>query len=180
MHCWKLRTSRSQTRSQGCAALNKRNNKTRTRNRLRRMDSSKFKGLPWPMHGTRMRAHGWGWEPRPLSLWWPIDQDKEQNGSICEAMGEPSKHTAGRSGRFEVSLPSLDVWKFKLCRHVCLCPVNREAEAHRVEEYNAAVTIQSWFRGCRLRTHLKWVIYDMYERNRIKWAIWCNLVRLTI
>jgi hypothetical protein len=33
--------------------------------------------------------------------------------------------------------------------------LQREAEAHRVEEYNAAVTIQSWFRGCRLRVYLK-------------------------
>jgi hypothetical protein len=34
-----------------------------------------------------------------------------------------------------------------------------------VEEYNAAVTIQSWFRGCRLRVYLKWVLLEcMRER----------------
>lgn len=105
-------------------------------------------------HAWHAHARAWlGVGTTPLVAM--VTDCKEQNGSVCEAMGEPSKHTAGRSGRFEVSLPSLDVWKFKLCRHVCLCPVNREAEAHRVEEYNAAVTIQSWFRGCRLRTHLK-------------------------
>ena len=30
----------------------------------------------------------------------------------------------------------------------------READVHREREYRAAVTIQSWFRGCRVRAYL--------------------------
>ena len=31
----------------------------------------------------------------------------------------------------------------------------REAEEWREREYNAAIKIQSWFRGCRVRAYLR-------------------------
>ena len=36
-----------------------------------------------------------------------------------------------------------------------VCCVDREADEAREREYGAAVAIQSWFRGCRLRAYLR-------------------------
>ncbi|KAM4772366.1 spermatogenesis-associated protein 17 [Rhinophrynus dorsalis] len=61
---------------------------------------------------------------------------------------------------------------------------NRAAEDNRLKEYNAAVTIQSWFRGCKVRAYLRYLNKMMtviqkwwrgylarkYYRNKVKTA----------
>ncbi|XP_075056861.1 spermatogenesis-associated protein 17 [Mixophyes fleayi] len=50
----------------------------------------------------------------------------------------------------------------KLCSHLSDLPMEyflkcRAAEDNRLTEYNAAVVIQSWFRGCRVRAYLRYL-----------------------
>ena len=42
-------------------------------------------------------------------------------------------------------------------KNIHCCLYCREADANRVREYNAAMRIQSWFRGIRLRAYVKYV-----------------------
>ncbi|XP_011403289.1 PREDICTED: spermatogenesis-associated protein 17-like [Amphimedon queenslandica] len=51
----------------------------------------------------------------------------------------------------------LELWNKRQQLVEAVCEACREAEDWREKEYNAAIKIQSWFRGCRVRAYLRYL-----------------------